>query len=380
MSRSRILPAILVVLPATVLLSLNTGVTGSIADECRAKPGPSGPQGTHWHYRVSRPDQRRCWFLSFERVKVHSHIRQAVSDLASASRTAESDPVAEGDSTAETAAAIPLRPASVKTVSLRAAAAQAPAETVPAGPSVGEGETAVHFSARWPSSSKFWDFDVREFAAIPSSYAENYSVANADEQTPLVWPGMAATRTQPPLDVAGETAWRAIFQVGMLLMALLAIAGGAFGLALRFRQSHSPDPRRVPDEPPAQRKVDKELADRNSGAGAQQDRHVLRPPTLTDPARDLKKSLAELMGDLRRARTSQYASRSFAPRKLGESLQRRLSARDLLPPIDGWGQGRAGVAASVQKAPTRSAPARAHVLPSDLPQTAFATGPSLVPA
>ena len=171
MSRSRILPAILVVLPATVLLSLNTGVTGSIADECRAKPGPSGPQGTHWHYRVSRTDQRRCWFLSLERVKVHSHIRQVVSDLASASRTAEPDPVAKRDSSAETlvaetAAAIPLRPASVKTVSVRAAAAQAPAETVSAGPSVGEDETAAQFSARWPSSSKFWDFDVREFAVM----------------------------------------------------------------------------------------------------------------------------------------------------------------------------------------------------------------------
>ena len=157
MSRSRILPAILVVLPATVLLSLNTGVTGSIADECRAKPGPSGPHGTHWHYRVNRTDQRRCWFLSLERVNVHSHTRKVASDLAPASRTAEPDPAAKRVSSAETlvaetAAAIPLRPASVKTVSVRAAAAPAPAETVSAGPSVGEDETAAHFSARWPSS------------------------------------------------------------------------------------------------------------------------------------------------------------------------------------------------------------------------------------
>jgi hypothetical protein len=380
MSRSRILPAILVVLPASVLLSLNTGVTGSIAGECRAKPGPSGPQGTHWHYRVSRPDQRRCWFLSLERVKVHSHIRKVVSDLASASRTAAPDPTVEGDSSADTAAASPLRPTSVKTVSLRAPAAPAPAETVPAAPSVGEDETAAHFSARWPSSSKFWDFDVREFAVIPSSYAENYSVADADEQTPLEWPGTAASRTRPPLDVAGETAWRAIFQVGMLLLALLAIAGGAFSLALRFRQSHSPDRRRVPDELPAPREVDKELADRNAGVRARQDRHASRPLTPTDPADDLKKSLAELMADLRRARTSRYAPRSFAPRKLGASLQRRLSARELLPPIDGWGQPRVDLAAAVEKAPTRSAPARVHAPTSDLPRTTVPASPSLVPA
>jgi hypothetical protein len=385
MSRSRILPAILVVLPATVLLSLNTGVTGSIADECRAKPGPSGPRGTHWHYRVNRPDQRRCWFLSHERVKVHSHARKVVSDSASASRTAEPDRAAVRDPSAETlvaetAAAIPLRPASVKTVSVRAAAAQAPAETVSDGPSVGEDETAAHFSARWPSSSKFWDFEVREFAVIPSSYAENYSVADADEQTPLVWPGTAATPTRPPLDVAGETAWGEILQVGTLLMALLAIAGGVFSLALRFRQSHSPDRRRVPDELPAQRKVDKEVVDRNSGVRARQDQHVSRPLTPTDPADDLKKSLAELMADLRRARTSRYAPRSFAPRKLGASLHTRLSARDLLPPIDGWGQARVVVADAVAKAPARSAPARAHAPTSDLPRTTVPTSPSLVPA
>ena len=383
MSRSRILPAILVVLPATVLLSLNTGVTGSIADECRAKPGPSGPHGTHWHYRVNRTDQRRCWFLSLERVNVHSHTRKVASDLAPASRTAEPDPAAKRVSSAETlvaetAAAIPLRPASVKTVSVRAAAAPAPAETVSAGPSVGE--HAAHFSARWPSSSKFWDFDVREFAVSPSSYAESYSVADADEQTPLVWPGTAATRTRPPLEVAGETAWRAILQVGMLLMALLAIAGGVFSLALRFRQSHSPDRRRVPDELPAQREVDKELVDRNSGVRARQDQHVSRPLTPTDPADDLKKSLAELMADLRRARTSRYAPRSFAPRKLGGSLQRRLSARELLPSIDGWGQARIDVTAAAEKAPARSAPTRAHAPTSDLPRTTVPASPSLVPA
>ena len=169
MSRSRILPAILVVLPATVLLSLNTGVTGSIADECRAKPGPSGPRGTHWHYRVNRPDQRRCWFLSLGSsrfILTHAKWRRT---SASASRTAEPDRAAVRVSSAETlvaetAAAIPLRPASVKTVSVRAAAAPAPAETVSDGPSVGEHETAAHFSARWPSSSKFGDFEVHEFS------------------------------------------------------------------------------------------------------------------------------------------------------------------------------------------------------------------------
>jgi hypothetical protein len=162
---------------------------------------------------------------------------------------------------------------------------------------------------------------------------------------------------------------------------LLAIAGGAFKLALRLRQSHPRHPRRIAaDELPAHRNMHVVSVDRNSGAGARPDQRVLRSVTPTDPARDLKKSLAELMGDLRRARTAQHAPRSFVPRKLGESYQRRQSTRDLLPPIDGWGQANVAAAAFTEKAPNRNGPSRAHELFSDLPRTTLTTGPSLVPA
>jgi hypothetical protein len=174
--------------------------------------------------------------------------------------------------------------------------------------------------------------------------------------------------------------WRTIFQIGALLAILLAIAGGAFMLVPRLRRNRSLDAEGRPDALPAQREADKVLADRNSSGETRQDRHVPRPVTLTDPARDLKKSLAELMGDLRRARTSQHASRSFAPRKLVSTLPKRRSARDLLPPIDGWGQTRTGAAAPVEKAPTWIAPARRHVLSTEQPETPLASAPSLVPA
>ena len=80
MSRSRILLAIFVGLPVTVLLTLNASVAESVSDECRARPGSSAAPGTYWRYRVNCPDHRRCWFLSFERVKICSHTRAAVSD------------------------------------------------------------------------------------------------------------------------------------------------------------------------------------------------------------------------------------------------------------------------------------------------------------
>jgi hypothetical protein len=382
MSTSKILPASLVILSAGALLSLSASVAESVAYDCRAKPGAAAPQGTHWRYRVSRSDHRRCWFLNFEAAKAHSHTHEAVSD------SAASSPAAEGDGFTE-AGETPRRGASIPPISLRASAAKASAETVTAGPSAAEGEAVALFSARWPNHSKLGDFDAREFAATPSSYAEGHSATSADEQMPLVWPVTEVTRSRPALDIAGEPAWRATYLIGMLLVTLLAIAGGAFKLARRFRQSRSLDPRRMPDEVAVQRKADKELGNRDSGAEARQDGHGLRaikptdgsrPITPTDPARDLKKSLTELMEDLRRARRSQDTPRSFAPRTLVGSWQRARSARDLLPPIEGWGQSRVGEAAPAEKVSSWSTPARAHALSSDIAQTTLAAGPSLVPA
>ena len=375
MSRSKILPASIVVLSVTALLTLNASIVESAAEECRAKPGPSGPQGTHWRYRINRPDHRRCWFLNVEAAKVHSRTREAAAESASSSTAA-----AERDGSAEAAAPIPIRRGAAQAAFLQASAANTSTETAITGPFVPEDEAVTLFSERWPNSSKFREFDVREVAAIPGSYTESYSATSADEQVPSVRPVTAVARSGPALNVAGETAWQAVFQVGTLLVILLAIAAGVFTLALRFRQTHSREPRRIPDEMPAQQEATTELRGRNSGARSRQDRHGLRAITPTDPARDLKKSLAELMGDLRRARTSQYSPRSFAPRKLRESYQKAVSARDLLPPIDGWGQVRAGVTAPVEKVPRRSSPARPHALSSDLPQTALPAGPSLVPA
>ena len=116
MSTSKILPASLVVLSAGALLSLSASVAESVAYECRAKPGAAAPQGTHWRYRVSRPDHRHCWFLNYETVKVRSHTNEAASD------SAASSPAAEGDGLTE-AGEIPKRDASVQPISLRASAA-----------------------------------------------------------------------------------------------------------------------------------------------------------------------------------------------------------------------------------------------------------------
>jgi len=53
-------PAILVVPLVTILLTAQTSLAESAADECRTEPGSSAPSGSHWYYRVNRTDQRHC--------------------------------------------------------------------------------------------------------------------------------------------------------------------------------------------------------------------------------------------------------------------------------------------------------------------------------
>src|SRR5215510_13423436 len=40
--------------------------TPAEAEECLSKPGATAPQGSHWFYRIKRPDGRRCWYLGAE--------------------------------------------------------------------------------------------------------------------------------------------------------------------------------------------------------------------------------------------------------------------------------------------------------------------------
>ena len=58
----RRLPALLLVVSSTAVLSASTGIVQA-ADECRLEPGVAAPSGSKWLYRVNR-DHLRCWFLT----------------------------------------------------------------------------------------------------------------------------------------------------------------------------------------------------------------------------------------------------------------------------------------------------------------------------
>ena len=75
----KVLPAILLLLPATFALTVYTTVVEAAPDQCKAKPDSAAPAGSRWYYRANGVDQSRCWFLSSRNVSVHSRLRQTAS-------------------------------------------------------------------------------------------------------------------------------------------------------------------------------------------------------------------------------------------------------------------------------------------------------------
>ena len=367
MPGTRILSAFLIMVPATILLTAEAGLAEPAAEACKASPGGAAPKGMHWYYRVNRATNKHCWYLG--PVGIHIKSQTATAATRSEPATARKLNTVDADNampapamTAEASepAALPLdaaraqaapQPSSVQTAS------SAPAQALPAAPAV----TAVaaagdpRFGSRWPENlPNAEDMEQGEPAAVGSTYAEpREAAANAGE---------AAQAS------GGETALRYASIAGIVLIPLVLLAGW---VAKFSRESHGAPlkeqvrtmlerlrPRRrrtlaaadadaafdqaefdeaafeetafdavheaahdeeafVGAAPP----ISPALSGRRAGAD-------WRSRKVTDPAHDLKKSLTELMHDLRRAAEpedpARYARRSDSragERVLSPSLQ-----------------------------------------------------------
>ena len=267
----KILPAILIVVPAAILLTAQASLSEPTAEECRTRPGSSTPRGGHWYYRINRTDKQRCWYLSSEGMEVRSHGRGTTSLVSSPT------PTPEQASAAETERAAPAQATPARTASAPMAAAQAaPAEGAVVEPSIREHGMATDFAARWPDLPKSQDLDGPELAAISNSYADRDAATDAGAQMPLTWPVIEDHTAQQAS--AGEAVLRSISLAGALMTALLLLAAWVLKLAHR-----------------------RHLSRIRSTAEPRHGDLTARTPTPTDPAHDLKTSLAELMRDLQRA-------------------------------------------------------------------------------
>jgi hypothetical protein len=65
MLRRELLQSVFLMMFATAALMARATPVQAASEECRTKPDLSASVGnSHWHYRVDRISQRRCWFLS----------------------------------------------------------------------------------------------------------------------------------------------------------------------------------------------------------------------------------------------------------------------------------------------------------------------------
>jgi hypothetical protein len=63
--------AICLATPAAAILMTQATLVEAGSEECRAKPDLSAQMGEgHWHYRIDRTTQRRCWFLSSSEARM----------------------------------------------------------------------------------------------------------------------------------------------------------------------------------------------------------------------------------------------------------------------------------------------------------------------
>jgi len=188
MRRTKILPAILAFVPATVFLTAQASLSEAAPEECKAKPGSSTPPGGHWYYRINRADKRHCWFLS------SAELRAPRGDQA---RTTA--PVEEATSVA----------------------AGSPVLSAPSAQTAGE----IDFSARWPENlPRVEDASFVEPPSISSSYADAQPATDM-AQLPSHWPVVETTGA--PTASLGEIALDYISLAGLMATAGLLVAGWA---------------------------------------------------------------------------------------------------------------------------------------------------------
>ena len=280
----KILPAIFLVLPPTILLMAQASAGTPAAADCRTRPGSFAPEGTRWYYRVNRTDNRHCWYLSSAGMKAPSDVRAATSHVALPSST----PKRDNDS--ETARATPPQPRSAQIAPVEMAPAQStPADAAFLETRVDGHAAAMDFTRRWPDLSESPNLEASELSPISNSYNDAQTATDSGQQMPLIWPVTDAERVGQQQDPAGQAAFGWVFLVSALALGSLSLFGGVFKLVRRSRQGYLRDPWRA-------------------ATG-----RSVRVPRPTDPAHDLKTSLAELMQELQRAGAASHSPRAFTP-------------------------------------------------------------------
>jgi hypothetical protein len=143
-----IIPAAFISCIGIVVLTANLGhaepVSESASKSCLSAPGSSGPEGSHWYYRVDRANNRRCWYLGVRGERVRQAVNPA-SQTSAPSQAVASSPPSQRILTSQDDRPVAPRADSIDNRrGVAAAAGQAESFTIPNG-------IVTSFSKVWPS-------------------------------------------------------------------------------------------------------------------------------------------------------------------------------------------------------------------------------------
>lgn len=266
MARRTILPIVLVVLPATSLLTAQGTLDEAMADECRTRLGLTAPRNAHWYYRPNPGNHQRCWFLGTKQMQAQA--RRALSHV-------------PRDLSHRSLRALLKRQAQYDSRLRRTASAQVVAELP--NQSFSEPSAPVDFAARWPDLPSSRDLDARDMEKDPAT--------DADAQ-------MKSRHARPQ---QGERSLGLVLLPSALAMAVLLLAGAIFKFAReidprdrwRLNAGRSASGPHCADV--------EETAGRTSSAEARYHASVRRSPRPTAPAYNLTKVPQQVIRDLQRA-------------------------------------------------------------------------------
>jgi hypothetical protein len=215
-----LVPALLFGILAAVWLTLGPSLAESSADECRTSPGPAGPTGGHWYYRLNHTEGRRCWFLS-KGAKVRS-VAPRQSDRRARRWTAQHAPAEAALSTprATPAQVVPTPPT------------YAPMALGTSATPGGDDNSRFTDFVSWPSPPISRALETRETSAM-STYKKNRVAA--DRLEPSRSAPFAEVNRVEPIDLPSEAAFSPTVFTGALAIALM-LSAAIVTLARRFNK------------------------------------------------------------------------------------------------------------------------------------------------
>jgi hypothetical protein len=280
MPKRRILPAVIILLPATILLTSHSGVAESAGGECRTKPGDAAPSGMHWYYRVDRENNRHCWYLHALGLPVHSR-----ASVTSADQTDENT----GEEVSPASLRAANRPASIEPSS---DAQNAPPETALPEPSA-TNRPAIDFAARWLDLPTSIDLDGRGPAAAGNAYAPEQGTTNTQRELPSTLTSVSTVDNEAPPNSTHQPHFGSLSLAGAAVLALLLISEALVRAARSFARKARP----------------RLLRGLNIGASRRASRRTAKPREVRKP----ETGANELGRILRRADAGVQPARSFAP-------------------------------------------------------------------